>query len=127
MWRQDCPRLSPAAGPKRHRLVDKTGEKIGSDSRREIQVYANTERVRLSVIDETTGQVLWSKIQTPINEKTSGCLSHPPFIFKDVPYSSGSYLKAEGLTAEKEEVEPMHLPESSMISKGKATVYLMPW
>ena len=29
-------------------------------------------------------------------EKTAGNLEHPPFFFENVPYTSGSYLKAEG-------------------------------
>lgn len=83
-------------------VVDKTDQTIGSDESRKIQVYANTDKVRLSVIS-AAGEVLWSAVNTPIQEKTAGYLEHPPFIFQGVPYTAGSYLKAEGL-GEGEEV-----------------------
>lgn len=77
-------------------VVDKTNEKIGTDSSREIQVYSNTSRVRLSVMGEN-GESLWTATQDPIDRKTAGYLDHPPYIFEEVPYRAGSWLKAEGL------------------------------
>lgn len=76
--------------------VDKSDQVIGSDQSRMIDVYSNANKVKLSVISYD-GNLLWTKTNTPITYKTASYLDHPPFEFKDVPYTTGSYLKAEGL------------------------------
>lgn len=79
-------------------ILDKKGEKIGTDSSRIINVYSNADRVKLSVIS-ADNKVLWSAVQSPIKDKTAANLPHPPFIFENVPYTPLSHLKAEGLDA----------------------------
>ena len=77
--------------------VDKTNEafdKIGTDDKRIILVYSNTETVKLSVVSES-GEVLWEEIQTPMTGKNREYIN-APFEFSDVPYIPGSHLEAEG-------------------------------
>ena len=77
-------------------VMDKSdGQTVGTDTSREIYVYSNAEKVKLSVLN-ASGKTLWSQEHSPIQEKTAGNLEHPPFFFENVPYTSGSYLKAEG-------------------------------
>lgn len=78
-------------------VVDKSEERIGTDEERVIHVYANADRMRLSVIGEN-GETLWTATQDPYEGGTASYLEHPPFIFEKVPYTAGSYLKAEGLS-----------------------------
>lgn len=80
-------------------IVDKLNEKIGTDNNRLIYVYSNSEKVKLSVMG-SNGEVLWSQTNNPITDKTAGNLDHPPFCFTEVPYTNGSYIKAEGLDSE---------------------------
>ena len=77
-------------------VMDKAGERLGTDEKRIIHVYSNADQVKLSVIG-ADGTALWEKTQEPISLKTASYLPHPPYIFEDVPYTEGSYLKAEGL------------------------------
>lgn len=76
--------------------IDKT---LGTDESRIIYVYSNAERVRLSVIG-SDGAVLWNDVQSPSKEHNGEYLPHAPFEFGAVPYTAGSYLKAEGLDAD---------------------------
>lgn len=78
-------------------VVDKTNEQIGTDEERIIHVYSNADQVRLSVMS-ADGESLWTATQDPYAGGTASYLDHPPFIFEDVPYTEGSYLKAEGLS-----------------------------
>ena len=77
-------------------IVDKTGVQIGTDSDRTIHVYSNADKVKLSAIS-AAGAVLWEKTQEPYTEGAAVFLAHPPYIFEGVPYTAGSYLRAEGL------------------------------
>ena len=78
-------------------ILDKKNTPVGTDTNRIIYVYSNTDKVRLSVIG-ADGTELWTQTHNPINDKTAGLLDHPPYLFENVPYTAGSYLKAEGLS-----------------------------
>ena len=73
---------------------------LGTDALRNIDVYSNAAKVRLSVIQN--GEVKWSKTQEPsvflANNISTSVMKSPPFLFVDVPYHKGT-LKAEGLDA----------------------------
>lgn len=77
--------------------VDKMNRTIGTDEKRIIHVYSNADKMRLSVIG-SDGETLWTATQDPYEGGTASYLEHPPFIFEEVPYTQGSYLKAEGLS-----------------------------
>jgi beta-galactosidase len=73
---------------------------LGTDALRNIDVYSNAAKVRLSVIQN--GGVKWTKTQEPsvftANNISTSVMKAPPFLFVDVPYHKGT-LKAEGLDA----------------------------
>ena len=80
-------------------VVDKSnGETLGTDAEREIYVYSNAEKVRLSVVQGD--QALFEKTNEPMNYKNTSSLDHPPFLFSAVPYTNGTWLKVEGLDAD---------------------------
>lgn len=77
-------------------VIDKTNnETLGTDEQRAIYVYSNAEKVKLSVMG-ADGNTLWEQEQSPLDEGTSANLDNPPFYFGEVPYTEGSWLKAEG-------------------------------
>lgn len=77
-------------------VIDKSNqETLGTDGKRKIYIYSNADKVKLSVMGQN-GKVLWEKENAPLNEGTSSNLDHPPYYFENVPYTEGSYLKAEG-------------------------------
>ena len=73
---------------------------LGTDALRNVDVYSNAAKVRLSVIQK--GEVKWTKTQEPsvflANNISTSVMKAPPFLFVDVPYHKGT-LKAEGLDA----------------------------
>lgn len=73
----------------------------GTDALRNVDVYSNAKKVRLSVI--VNGEVKWTKTQEPsvfqANNISTSLMKSPPFLFTDVPYHKGT-LRAEGLDAE---------------------------
>ena len=75
--------------------LDKSKEHavVGSDRLREIYVYSNADQVILTV--EKQGQVLWEKEETPYRKEGAEHLPHPPFYFPQVPYETGSILRAK--------------------------------
>lgn len=79
-------------------ILDKKNTSVGTDTNRIIYVYSNTDKVKLSVIG-ADGTELWTQTHNPMNDKTAGLLDHPPYQFENVPYTAGSYLKAEGLSS----------------------------
>lgn len=79
-------------------VVDKShGETLGTDAEREIYVYSNAEKVRLSVMQGD--KAVYTKENDPMDYKNTKYLDHPPFLFSKVPYTSGTWIKAEGLDA----------------------------
>lgn len=72
----------------------------GTDAMRNVDVYSNAAKVRLSVIQN--GEVKWTKTQDPsvfqANNISTSVMKAPPFLFVDVPYHKGT-IKAEGLDA----------------------------
>jgi len=73
---------------------------LGTDEFRNIDVYSNAAKVRLSVVQK--GEVKWTKTQEPsiflANNISTSVMKAPPFLFVDVPFLKGT-LKAEGLDA----------------------------
>jgi beta-galactosidase len=73
---------------------------LGTDARRNVDVYSNAAKVRLSVMQD--GKVIWTKTQDPsvfeVNKISTGLMKSPPFLFTEVPYHKGT-LRAEGLDA----------------------------
>jgi len=73
---------------------------LGTDAIRNIDVYSNARKVRLSVIQD--GEVKWTRTQEPsvflANNISTGLMKAPPFLFVDVPYHKGT-IRAEGLDA----------------------------
>ncbi|GGI66579.1 glycoside hydrolase family 2 TIM barrel-domain containing protein [Enterococcus alcedinis] len=68
---------------------------IGTDELREIYIYSNVDKVTLTV--EKNGEVIWEKTETPYQKEEANYLPHPPFYFAEVPYESGSILRARGM------------------------------
>lgn len=81
-------------------VVDKSNqETVGTDSKRMIYVYSNADKVKLCVMGKND-EILWEQENVPLDEGTSSNLEHPPYYFENVPYTEGSYLKAEGYDAD---------------------------
>lgn len=90
-----------------HPIVDRARDcepikELGSEDARFVPVYSNASRVILQV--RRGGEVLWEETRTPLTSKEFAengqavdYLPHPPFLFQDVPYTPGSYLRAIGL------------------------------
>lgn len=68
--------------------------KIGTDEFREIYVYSNVDRVKLTV--EKEGKTIWSEDSIPYRKEGAENLPHPPFYFPKVPYEKDSILRARG-------------------------------
>lgn len=82
-------------------VLDKSNETmkvLGTDDKRIILVYSNTEKVRLKVMNGE--EVIWSQEQAPMTGKNREMLNHAPFQFLDVPYQAGTKLVAEGMNQE---------------------------
>lgn len=90
-----------------HPIVDKARDcepvrELGTDEARFVPVYSNASRVILQV--RRGEEVLWEESAAPLTSEKAGgktqavdYLPHPPFLFRDVPYIPGSYLRAVGL------------------------------
>ena len=81
-------------------VLDKSNEltlqQLGTDDSRIIVVYSNAEKVRLKVMEEN-GTELWEQEADPMTGNNREMLNHAPFQFEDVPYTTNTYLLAEGL------------------------------
>lgn len=92
-------------------VLDKSGGRtLGTDDKRMIYVYSNAPKIKLSVMD-TSGNEQWSATQAPATRDNANLLAHAPFEFVDVPYTAGSYLKAEGLDAQNSALNPVMTQE----------------
>lgn len=109
--------------------MDKSGGwTVGTDAQREIYVYSNAKKVKLSVLNES-GETLWSQENSAIQEKTAGNLAHPPFFFENVPYTSDSYLKAEeydeqGKVIAEQEVHTAKKPVKILLEADDSGIHL---